>query len=74
MKWLIEKSRFLAYVGVLVLFVCSLTAYGLGVYKTLQTLAAITSNEAKGDYALVLLFDCLDTILIGTALLVLSIS
>lgn len=74
MKQLIERSRHLAYIGVLVLFVCSLTAYILGVYKTFQTVSAISFNEAKGDFALVLLFDCLDTILIATALLVLSIS
>ena len=74
MKKLIEKSRYLALIGVLVLFVCSLTAYVLGVYKTFQTIAAIILGEAKGDFALVLLFDCLDTILIATALLVISVS
>ena len=74
MKWLIEKSRFLALIGVLVLFVCSLTAYVLSVYKTFQPIVAISLNEVKGDFALVALFDCLDTILIATALLVISVS
>ena len=74
MKWLIEKSRYIALIGVLVLFVCSLTAYVLSVYKTFQTIAAISFGEAKGDFALVALFDCLDTILIATALLVISVS
>ncbi len=37
MKWLIEKSRYVAYIGVLVLLVCSLTAYILGVYKTVTS-------------------------------------
>jgi len=74
MKWLIEKSRYVAYIGVLVLFVCSLTAYVLGVYKTVKTVIAIASNEVKDDFALVALFDCLDSILVGTALLVISVS
>ena len=74
MKWLIEKSRYVAYIGVLVLFVCSLTAYVLGVYKTVKAVIAIALGEVKDDFALVALFDCLDSILVGTALLVISVS
>jgi len=74
MKWLIEKSRYIAYIGVLVLFVCSLTAYVLGVYKTFKTVSIIALGEVKDDLALVALFDCLDTILVATALLVISVS
>lgn len=74
MKWLIEKSRYLALIGVLVLFVCSLTAYVLGIYKTFKTIVAISLTEIKDDVALSALFDCLDTILIATALLVISVS
>ncbi len=74
MKWLIEKSRYFAYIGVLVLFVCSLTAYILGVYKTVKTIMAIAIGEVKDDLALVALFDCLDTVLVATAMLVISVS
>jgi uncharacterized membrane protein YqhA len=74
MKWLIEKSRYFAYIGVLVLFVCSLTAYILGVYKTVETIMAIAVGEVKDDLALVALFDCLDTVLVATAMLVISVS
>ena len=74
MKWLIERSRYVAYIGVLVLLVCSLTAYVLGVYKTVKTVVKIALGEAKDDFALIVLFDCLDTILVGTALLVISVS
>lgn len=74
MKWLIEKSRYISYIGVLVLFVCSLTAYILGAYKTVKTIAAIALGEVKGDLALVELFNCLDTVLVATALLVISVS
>ena len=74
MKWLIEKSRYVAYIGVLVLFVCSLTAYVLGVYKTVTAIIAISLNQVKDDFALIALFDCLDSILVGTAMLVISVS
>ncbi len=74
MKWLIEKSRYIAYIGVLVLFVCSLTAYVLGIYKTVKTITAIALGEVKDDFALIALFDCLDTVLVATALLVVSVS
>lgn len=74
MKWLIEKSRFIAYLGVLVLFVCSLTAYILGVYKTFKTVAEIATLKAQDDFALIALFNCLDAILVATAFLVISIS
>ena len=74
MKLLIEKSRYIAYIGVLVLFVCSLTAYILGVYKTVKAITAIATNEAKDDFALIALFDCLDIVLVATAFLVISVS
>lgn len=74
MKLLIEKSRYIAYIGVLVLFVCSLTAYVLSVYKTVKTVAAIALNETKDDFALIALFDCLDIVLVATAMLVISVS
>lgn len=74
MKWFIERVRYFAYVGVFVLLACSLTAYALGVYKTVKTVAAIALGEVKNDFALIILFDCLDTVLIATALLVISVS
>lgn len=74
MKWLVEKSRFLALIGVYGLLVCSVTAFALGVYKTFKTVAAIAVGESKGDSALILLFDCLDSFLVATAMMVISVS
>lgn len=74
MKWLIERSRYIAYIGVLVLFVCSLTAYILSVYKTFKAVTAIALGEVKDDLALIALFDCLDAVLVATAMLVISVS
>jgi len=74
MKQLIEKSRYIAYIGVLVLFICSLTAYILGIYKTVKTIGSIALSEVKDDFALVALFDCLDIVLVATAFLVIAVS
>jgi hypothetical protein len=62
------KNRVLAFVTVLGLFVCSLTAYGLGVYKTFKTVIQISTGEARNDFALITLFDCLDSFLVATAI------
>jgi len=74
MKWLIERSRYLALIGVGGLLVCAVTAFTLGVYKTFRTVVSIALQEAKDDFALILLFDCLDSFLVATAMLVMSVS
>jgi len=74
MKWLIERSRYLALIGVCGLLVCTIMAFGLGVYKTFRTVVAIVLQESKDDFALILLFDCLDSFLVATAMLVISVS
>lgn len=74
MKWLIEKSRYLALIGVLGLLVCSVTGFVLGAYKTVKAVEAILFKGVKDDFALILLFDCLDSFLVATAMLVISVS
>jgi uncharacterized membrane protein YqhA len=74
MKWLVEKSRFLALIGVYGLLVCSVTAFAMGVYKIFKTVSAIALGESKDDAALILLFDCLDSFLVATAMMVISVS
>jgi uncharacterized membrane protein YqhA len=74
MKWLIEKSRYLALLAVLGLFICSLTGFVLGAYKTFRTVEAIIFNGVKDDFALIALFDCLDSFLVAIAFMVISVS
>ncbi len=74
MKWLIERSRYLALIGVCGLMVCTVTGFALGVYKTFRTVIAIALQNSKDDFALILLFDCLDSFLVATAMLVISVS
>jgi uncharacterized membrane protein YqhA len=74
MKWLIEKSRYLSLIGVGGLSVCAVTAFFLGAYKTFRTVEAIVLNDVRDDFALIALFDCLDTFLVATAMMVIAVS
>lgn len=74
MKWIIEKSRYLALIGVLGLLAGAVTSFCWGIYKTLKTVQSALSNYDKEEYTLVSLFDSLDSFLIAIALLVISVS
>ncbi len=74
MKWLVEKSRYLALIGVAGLLVCCLTGFVLGAYKTVRTVEAILFKGVKDDFALIALFDCLDSFLVAIAFMVISVS
>ena len=41
MKWLVEKSRYIAIVGVFGLLVGAITAFGWGIYKTFKTVESV---------------------------------
>ena len=74
MKWLIEKSRYLALIGVFGLLAGALLSFFFGAYKTLKTIEETVLNYASDEYKLIALFDCLDSFLIAVALLVIAIS
>lgn len=74
MKWLIEKSRYLALIGVFGLLTGAIIAFFFGAYKTFKTFKETVINYASDEYKLIALFDCLDSFLIAVALLVIAIS
>jgi uncharacterized membrane protein YqhA len=74
MKWLIEKSRYLALIGVFGLLAGALLSFFFGAYKTIKTIEETVLNYASDEYKLIALFDCLDSFLIAVALLVIAIS
>lgn len=74
MKWLVEKSRYLALIGVFGLLVGALISFFFGAYRTVKTIKETIINYASSEYKLIALFDCLDSFLIAVALLVLAIS
>ncbi len=74
MKWIIEKSRYLALIGVFGLLAGALLSFFYGAYKTVEAFKETILDYASSDYKLIVLFDCLDSFLVAIALLVISIS
>ncbi len=74
MKWLIEKSRYLALISVVFLLVGAITVLFWGVYKTILTVKTAISGNSKDDAVLVYLFGSLDAFLVAIALIVISVS
>lgn len=71
---LIEKTRYLGYIGVISLLFAALAAFGWGVVKTINAISIIISSSGKDPYITVLLIELVDSFLIATALYVFSVS
>lgn len=74
MKWLIEKSRYLAIIGVIGLIVGAMTSLVSGTFKTYKVVETVVLNYSSDEYKLIKLFDCLDSFLVAVALIVIAIS
>lgn len=74
MKWLIEKSRFLALVPVLGLQVGALAALYVGIEKLVRVVQVAVLNYTTASPTLFVLLECLDSFLIALALIVISVS
>jgi uncharacterized membrane protein YqhA len=74
MKWLIEKSRYLVLVGILSLLVGALVALVWGAYKTVKVAESAVTSFWKDDFTLAVLFESLDSFLVATAFIVISVS
>ena len=74
MKWLIEKSRYLALIGVIGLIVGAMTSLFSGAYKTFKVVETTIFHYSSDEHKLIELFDCLDSFLVAVALIVIAIS
>lgn len=74
MKWLIEKSRYLALVGVIGLLVSAIASLFSGAYKTVQVVELLILHYSSDEHKLSELFNCLDSFLVAVALIVIAIS
>lgn len=74
MKWLIEKSRYLALIGVLGLLLGAISALFSGAYKTFKVMETTFFHYSSSEYKLIELFDCLDSFLVAVALIVIAVS
>ncbi len=74
MAKLLEKSRYLALIGVLALLVSALAAFAWGVLKTGYAIQLIAASLGQDAIITVELIEVVDAFLIATALLIFSSS
>lgn len=71
---LLEKTRYMAIVGVISLLLASVAAYGWGVVKTVNVITLIITSYGQDPYIAVSLIEIVDSFLIAIALQILSVS
>src|SRR5688572_7639921 len=74
MKWLIEKSRYLALVAVVGLQIGAIAALYDGARKVVKLVQIALVDQPSDSKALPVLFESLDSFLVAIALLVISVS
>ena len=71
---LLEKTRYLAIVGVISLLLASMTAFVWGVVKTYNAVIVIATSYGKDPYIAISLIELVDSFLIATALYIFAVS
>ncbi|MFN0276975.1 MAG: YqhA family protein [Pyrinomonadaceae bacterium] len=74
MKWLVEKSRYLALVAVAGLLVGALAALFVGAVKIVKLVGIAATDQGANSPAIYMLLDGVDGFLISIALIVISVS
>ena len=73
MKWLIEKSRYLALVAVIGLQIGAVAALYVGAEKIVKVIQVAVLHEPTNSPTLYVLFESLDSFLVAIALIVISV-
>jgi len=71
---LLEKTRYVAIVGVASLMLASVAAFGWGVMKTISAIVVIVKSLGKDPYIAVSLIELVDGFLVAIALFVFAVS
>jgi uncharacterized membrane protein YqhA len=74
MKFILEKSKYLALVGVIALLLAAVAAFAWGTLKTVDTVSLVISSLGRDKAITVELIEIVDSFLIATALLIFSVS
>ncbi len=74
MKIILEKSKYLALVGVIALLFAALAAFAWGTLKTAGTIGLVVSSLGRDKAITVELIEIVDSFLIATALLIFAVS
>ena len=74
MKQVVEKSRYLALIGVIGLLIAGVAAFGWGLYKTVLLVYDVTTGASAGTSVTVDLVKIVDYFLVATTLLIFAAS
>jgi uncharacterized membrane protein YqhA len=74
MKYILERSKYLALIGVVSLLFAAIAAFVWGTLKTVDTISLVLSSMGRDKAITVELIEIVDSFLIATALLIFSVS
>lgn len=74
MKTILEKSRYLAVIGVLSLLIAALAAFAWGAIKTAHTIMLVIESAGSAPRITIEFIEIVDSFLIATALLIFAVS
>jgi uncharacterized membrane protein YqhA len=74
MKYLLERSKYLALVGVIALLFATIAAFAWGTFKTVNTIFLVFSSMGRDKAITVELIEIVDSFLVATAVLIFATS
>ena len=74
MKWIVERTRYLAYIPIIGMVVGVLAAIYVGAEKTIKVVQIAVLHYESNNPTLYVLFEALDSFLVAVALLVIAVS
>lgn len=74
MKTLLEKSRYLALIGILSLLVASITAFAWGALRTFQVIVLVITSLGTDKRITVGFIEVIDSFLVATTILIFMLS
>lgn len=74
MKTILERSRYLAWIGILSLLVASIAAFAWGALKTVQVIALVISSLGADRKITIGFIEIIDSFLVATAVLIFMFS
>jgi len=74
MKYILEKSRYLAIIGVISLLMASVAAFGWGLLKTINVVMLVIETRGANAGIAVEFIEIVDAFLIATAILIFTVS
>lgn len=74
MKFLLERSRYLALIGIISLLLASFAAFAWGAIKTVSTTLLVFQTLGAGSSIIIELIEIIDIFLISTTVLIFAVS